>query len=846
MPLETVYRAVCRRPTWVVVGWAIAVIAIGLAAPDLTNLVAQSPAELLPADAESARATALVRSAWPDHAHLSTVVVVLHRRGGLTDSDRAYACGLAGRFEKADRPDALREVLGPGARPEVAARLVSRDGTIQLVMTGLATSFVSPVSFDAIHWLQARAAEAPHPVGLDVSWTGDAVIGRDQIRNVRISLDRAAVVTVALLAVVLLIVYRSAWLALIPLATVGVSLVIARGILAWMLRAGWGISMLTELFLVVILFGCGTDLCLLVSWRFREQWDGSDPAGAMIATLRRSAESLLTSAGTVIVGLSLMGTTRFKLFNSTGPSVALGLALTAAAALTLAPALLVLLARYRPQSFDRLAAAPTRFWERIGSEVLARPVPTVVILLTLMAGPALLGLRTDFVYDMLAEQPSGTKSVEALRLIAAQFGAGSVVPLTIVIEAEGDLRQPRGLALIDEISRFLARQRRLTEVRSATQPLGTSAPVDRARLAARLGAVSEGLETIADGGRELEDVINRKAIALRLRSGLKHLAGAVGLRRPGEGSFSGPVADDPATAALLDDLARAAAAARQLGEGGRRAREAVDDILADSYARSLLAHLLITTKDRHQNPRLREALDAYISPDGRRARIDVDPADLVFSAEAINTVDTLRARLTSFLSDDADLGARALVTGINAEWADIRAQSRTDQHQLWVLVPLGVFLILLVAFRDPRSCLNMVSTMVLTYAVALGITHLVFVTGLGAEGLDWKVPYFLFILLVAVGVDYNVFVMARVGEESQSLGLHPGIVRAVARTGSLITSAAAINACSFASFLTSPLSSIRQLGLALVVGIALDAALVRPVLVPCGHWLINRRRDRRT
>jgi putative drug exporter of the RND superfamily len=160
-------------------------------------------------------------------------------------------------------------------------------------------------------------------------------------------------------------------------------------------------------------------------------------------------------------------------------------------------------------------------------------------------------------------------------------------------------------------------------------------------------------------------------------------------------------------------------------------------------------------------------------------------------------------------------------------------------------VPIGVFLVLLLSMRDPLSCLNLVVTMILTYAFALGATHLLFVSCLGAPGLDWKVPYFLFVLLVAVGVDYNVFLMARLREESDLLGLRSGIVRAIAQTGGLISSAAAITACSFASFMFSPLSSLRELGFALVVGITVDALLVRPMLVPCGHWLLNRGREGR-
>ena len=179
------------------------------------------------------------------------------------------------------------------------------------------------------------------------------------------------------------------------------------------------------------------------------------------------------------------------------------------------------------------------------------------------------------------------------------------------------------------------------------------------------------------------------------------------------------------------------------------------------------------------------------------------------------------------------------ITGSNAEGADIRALTRSDQYHTWLIVPAGVFLILLITLRDPWACLNLVATMLLTYAFALGITHVVFVTGLGDAGLDWKVPYFLFVLLVAVGVDYNVFLMTRLHEEVRSRGLRSGITRAVAATGGLISSAALITACSFASLLLSPLASLRQLGFALVVGITVDAVLVRPVLVPCGHWLMK-------
>ncbi len=258
--------------------------------------------------------------------------------------------------------------------------------------------------------MQSNADElrrsTPDVAGLELRWTGDSVIGRDYMAQVQASLDRAAAATVVLLLVVLLLVYRSFFLAMVPLATIGISLIIARGLLAWLSTAGWEISSLVELFLVAILFGTGTDFCLFISWRFAEHFNAENPAGVMKQTLNRSFMPLATGAGTIIIGLMLMGTTKFKLFSTTGPSVALGLALSLIATLTLTPALLVLLARFRPRSFQQFMAPSSGI---VGS---ARPSGHGPTAAELGADPlgaiplAALGLQSHFVMDLLSEMPS--------------------------------------------------------------------------------------------------------------------------------------------------------------------------------------------------------------------------------------------------------------------------------------------------------------------------------------------------------------------------------------------------------------------------------------------------------
>jgi RND superfamily putative drug exporter len=908
--------------------WLVLAAGIGCFSPNLTRLAAEAQASMLSSDAESLRAAELVNKSWPDQAYNSMAVAVLHRPTGLTEADRQYALRLSRRLQGSGRPSQITSVLGPASEPEIAERLVSRDQTVTLLAVTLSSSFVAPVSHDVVAWMerQAKDADLAAPAGLELRWTGDAVIGRDYMANVQTSLDRAAVATVVLLLIVLLAVYRSFWLALVPLVTIGASLVISRGVLAWMMLAGWELSPLVELFLIAILFGTGTDFCLFLSWRYAEHLNPSNPAGSMRVTLARSFSALVTSAGTIIIGLLLMGTTKFKLFSSTGPSVALSLVVALIATLTLTPALLVILARIRPRAFDGLAGTSREFWDRLGRAAMARPMRSWVFTVLAMVPLSILGLQTHFIQDLLSELPKSTASARDFRLVSSKFDPGMLAPLTVVLESDTDLRRSEGLALIDDVSRLLSHQRRLSEVRSATQPLGSPEPLARARLASRLGEVNDGFHQLSDGAGLLQKGLTEGAAKLRaaiwleettgltltgkpvaatgpksdpavnhaharesLASSLKQasavlqwspgtpatwslsalsqafdsvkdgkkgtgtLASATGPQRrqatssPSLATPTGSVAAKPAVEkpqeTLLRELTRAAQGAAQLADGALRANREVAAILNDPVGRRALDRLLIDERTVHDNPELLRSFAAYITPDGHRARIDLTQDSRMFSHDSMDQVLTLRRRLSDYLGEYQGIHVTARIAGANAESADIRALTHNDQVQSWFIVPIGVFLVLIIALRDPLACVNLVATMVLTYAFALGATHLVFVTLLGAEGIDWKVPYFLFVLLIAVGVDYNVFLMTRLNEESQRRGLRNGIVRAIGQTGGLISSAAIITASSFASFLLSPLGSLRQLGFALVVGILVDAVLVRPLLVPCGHWLLRRTRE---
>jgi RND superfamily putative drug exporter len=203
------------------------------------------------------------------------------------------------------------------------------------------------------------------------------------------------------------------------------------------------------------------------------------------------------------------------------------------------------------------------------------------------------------------------------------------------------------------------------------------------------------------------------------------------------------------------------------------------------------------------------------------------------SAKAENVVKTMRAELPK-------TDSTVLVGGVTAIAYDTNTTAQSDLVKIIPIVLVVILLILMLLLRSILAPVLLILSVVVSYAAALGVSALVFNHLFGFPGADATVPLFGFVFLVALGVDYNIFLMTRVREESLHLGTRPGILRGLGLTGSVITSAGVVLAATFAALGVIPILFLAQIAFIVAFGVLLDTVIVRSLLVPAVAYDIGK------
>ncbi len=789
MVFDRLGAVVSRHWILVLLAWAALMVGIDRLAPRWDQITHDGDFAYLPDRMTSGRGEQLLEAAFPEALSKSQVALVVSRADGkLQAADFQVADRLLARFtpnrdeRSEERPQGPITGVWSYESQVVGKKLISRAGTggqALLIVLRLKNEFMAidnmKLMAEIHQTLDRLRLEPGFPKGLELGVTGSAAIGADMLFSAEQSIRNTELTTIVLVFVILLVVYRAPGLVFVPLVTIGISVFVAMDLVAMLTQfsqwLGWfdfKVFKTTKIFVVVILFGAGTDYCLFLISRYKEELQrGLVHDEAICAALAGVGEALAASALTTIFGLAMMVFADFGKFRYSGPAIALCLVVALAACVTLAPALLRGTGRVifwpfgigpamRPDgdigSETNGPSLTGWFWRRLGRAVVARPGLILVASILLLAPLAWQGLSVPITYDLLNELNADRPSVQGPRLLQRQLLTGETGPVTVVAyQKNARFDTKSGRDRIAWLTKFLYNLKYVDSHAEEAKPI-----VSVRSLTEPLGDTPGSFNPLSPTGR-------RKLAVLR----------------------------HPKTKATFVSQAGA---------------------LAGNVTRFDLV-------------------------------FQYDP----FSEESVRLLGYVEEQLLATADDPHSNwhGATFDLVGTTAGIRDLKAVTTSDQVRIQVLVVIAVLAVLIVILRHPPICIYLVVSVLLGYFVTIGTTELFFswLYGDTFHGLDWKVPIFLFVILIAVGQDYNIYLATRVFEEQERRGPLEGLRVAVVRTGGIITSCGIIMAGTFASMTTGTLRAMHELGFALSLGVLLDTFIIRTVLVPCFLALIARRTD---
>lgn len=558
-----------RFPRTVVVAWLLLAAAVTAFATPLGTVVEHSTTAFLPNGSSTLAGLRTMDAAFGTGRTSSYVFIVITATEKLSVTDQHLYERLVQKLRA--EPARVSEVQSYLGDEQAQKALTSKDGKATYIAVGIPAPVGSPAADDDVRWLRSYLASLSTPSGTRLYVTGDPAMISDLMTAVNDASSKVTGVTVCLLLIILWLVYRRWVTVLVPLATIGIALVCARGILAVAGQHGISLSTYTDAFVIALTLGAGTDYCVFLISRFREEYaQGKTPVEAVTIASTRIGPALLASAATVILGAISLSFANLAIFATTGPAMAICIAVTVLVSLTFTPALLHWLG---PRIGPAPAFNPDSWWVKLGDLIRRRPARV------LLASSAVLLLLAAFAptmrlsFDERDAQPSDTPSNLGLAALATHFPPNETLPDYLLVRSDHDMRNSRDLAVLNAVSVAVTKVPGVALVRSITQPSGT--PLQRAVIADQLGDVAAGLSKaghglhatqpdlhrLANGTTALGDALRRvnqgagaaTVGATQLGTGTNRLSAGVGAAASGSARASTGTAELKAGAGRLAD-----------------------------------------------------------------------------------------------------------------------------------------------------------------------------------------------------------------------------------------------------------------------------------------------------
>ena len=842
--------------------WPITVLMLAFAivsfilSPNLTELAAEKGDVQLPSTAASEQARQYLEDHNQDVEMMSLVLE-------FEDSPMSHQEDIESYISEIEGADYTENVINPFTFSEdMQENFINEDtGVIMIPMeyTGDANNILA----------NAEEIEGMNTTDADTSITSNEMIQKTLEEDAMNGVQTTEIFTVMIIIVVLLVMFRSIVTPFVPLIAVGIAYLLGQSFVGWFVEwFGFPVSPQTQSFLIVILFGIGTDYVILLLNRFKEELEHHDKNQAVINTFKTAGKTVFISgiSGAILFGVLYFA--NFEIYRS-AVGVAVGILALLLSLFTILPILMSLIGKYIFwPSKHTSGSGESKIWTPLG--MLSLKYPTRIIFTVVAVLFVLIYFYNDEVqYDSLSELDDSYSAVHAVNVISDSFDPGSTFPVEVIFSNDESLITSDGLTRVESVSDAVTKLDGVKEVQTLTRPVGNE--MDELSVSYQLNEANDGLTEIQDGLTEISgglteinDQISSADMSggdlSELESGVEELSTGI----DGVSQYLSATGDVNGASQQLSQLSQGAS---QLSQGVTQANQQIQTMSEQSQAQmtelatglsematgldeindgvSQVGDLMTAINDNEatsstginvptemiENEEFQSAIDQYSFSDGQAVKmnviLDVDP----YSNEAIGVLDDIEATVDSEMQRLDNEDTTAYYSGVTSMNRDLDTVTSDDYSNVVILFIVTLFVILAVLFKSLVLPVIMISSIFITYFSSMTISQWL-LSLFGIDQLNWAVPFFSLIIFVALGIDYSIFIIDRFREEVRFTTIREAIELSVRRMGTVVITAVIILTGTFAALYPSGIAILVQVTSVIIFALLFYAFIVLPLLIP--------------
>lgn len=593
------------------IAWILILIISVVALPNITQLTNDHSNITLPSNVQSNVAQSIENNWGSKKKNTYAVALVFNKKSGkLTDADKQAINNTLDKFTNDKGKYGIKDSLLPDSNIATRKKLQSKDGTTWVAQFNVAKSH------GTIEKVYNEMNKAAKTQGLRTYVTGADVLQHAFSASIQEGIKKTEAITVVFIFIVLVIVFKSPIVPLISLLTVGVSFLTSFSIVTNLVKsANFPFSNFTQVFMVIVLFGIGTDYNILLYDKFKENLGkGMDKYKAMHDALRNAGKTILYSGSSILIGFTALSLAKFSVYQS-AVGVAVGVAVLLVVLLTLNPFFMATLGKKMFWPVKKFTGeSDDKLWHGISSATLKHPIIYLVVLAVVVV-PFMLMYSGHLNYDDTDEIADSVPSKQGLLIVQKHFSKGMAEPSYLYIQSKHRLDNEENLKLIDQVTKQLQASKDVSFATSVTEPYGepidmlyvnnqlntVNDGVDQAR--SGLGKLSKGTNKVANGANSLKDGADQLQNGTsRLQSGASQLVSGTNRLQNGASQLqSGATRLQSGSGQLVSGADRLRSGAVQLQSGAVRLQTGAGRLESGTHALQSGASSLVSGANRLKN-----------------------------------------------------------------------------------------------------------------------------------------------------------------------------------------------------------------------------------------------------